>query len=147
MAVLMINSGPDPTNLTLDLNTIPGLECASTVNNSTVACEIRNVWKQESIGIHREDTLVFENVASHDSVFLVIGEPVPPKDRTSLAEFLEFIQINEGQILSLDTMSIWGIIISVAVILLARRQWRQRNSTCPKRIVIKRRRWRRYSTR
>ena len=116
----MINSGPNSTDFTLNLHTVPGLECASTSGNSTsegesskIECEIRDVWEQRSLGIFRNETLVVENVTSHDAAFFIIGTPRP---QSSFLRNLE-IQISDASLFSdvpILLASIMLIIFSVA---------------------------------
>jgi len=156
----MINSGPDPTNFTLNLLTIPGLDCASLIHSSTddddisrqssatVSCEIRDVWKQESLGIHPETTpLLVPNVASHDSAFFVIGRPQPYQPNKNgaikLMQHLDSIQIsNDYMLLSYRDalLTMFLIIVVVVRILKARQRCRVQSGSRLRKTILGRRR-------
>lgn len=143
----MINSGIETTNFTLNLLTIPGLECVQKPveagESTTVSCEIRNVWKQKSMGIQNEATFLVTNVASHDSAFFVIGAPqYVTKDGASVVEHLHFIQSNETILfLSSDALAIWVVIAVLVVFLIRHRYWLQIGRAQRKTILGRRRRW------
>jgi hypothetical protein len=80
VAVLLINSDTQPVNFTLNLLTIPGLDCATrneTSGNITVNCAIRDVWKQESLGIVQDESMIILNIESHDCAFFIVETPRP----------------------------------------------------------------------
>jgi len=70
-AVLLINSNDTAQNLTLNLADVPGL---------TGPCDVRSIWEHKELGNHA--TSFTREVASHDSVFLVLSgctpAPSPP---------------------------------------------------------------------
>jgi hypothetical protein len=80
VAVLLINSDTQPVNFTLNLLDIPGLDCATrneTSGNSTINCAIRDVWKQESLGIIEDESMIIPNIESHDCAFFIVETPRP----------------------------------------------------------------------
>jgi len=65
VAVLMLNHGPKAQTLTLRFADVPGLGCKA-------RCLVRDIWERKDLGTF-ENTFIGKDVASHDSIFLVLG--------------------------------------------------------------------------
>ena len=62
-AVLLMNNGDGPADLTLSFADIPGVKCTK--------CHVRDIWAKKDLGDF-DGAYVAKAVASHDAPFLVI---------------------------------------------------------------------------
>jgi len=63
VAVLLMNSGNNTIDLSLDFVDIPGVKCTK--------CKVRDIWSHKDVGTFSK-TFVAKAVGAHDCVFLVI---------------------------------------------------------------------------
>merc|ERR1712217_965578 len=63
-AVLLMNQGNAPVDLTLDFADVPGLKCTT--------CKVRDIWNHKDLG-SASGSFVAKNVGSHDCAFLIIS--------------------------------------------------------------------------
>lgn len=63
-AVLLMNHDVQPSDLTVQFNTIPGLSCTS--------CKVRDVWQQKDLGTF-QSSFTASSVGIHDCAFLMIS--------------------------------------------------------------------------
>jgi hypothetical protein len=63
MAVLLMNNGPSPRNLSFAFNQVPGLKTQE-------SCDLFDVWSNTVLSTKQYGGFTAANVGAHDSVFL-----------------------------------------------------------------------------